>query len=300
MAIVLRCENFLKLTVHEGRMEGLLHGPPSTEANGATMEVLPLNHLRNQTLSFRRSDFLRRNVLQQDKVKIPFPIFVVSLPKSGTTSMARYFYCGEVWTAHTFANTDDGRQLRIGECYQENVMQGRPPFAGCGNYHVWSDNGFIRGKRCYYPSIHGLKSFYEHYPNATILLVKREKEAWRQSMRHWKKGALLRKWWKACSRDFPLKNANDSQVETFYEKHADRIRRFVRDRPSLTYIEIQLENNDVAEELEGKIGISKTCWGHHNSHEKRMRQNPRFRKDWNGSLTTTVNASERSSRSTVK
>ena len=107
-------------------------------------------------------------------LKVPFPIFVASLPKSGTTSIARMFYCGNVSTAHTFANTQDGQQVRIGECYQKNVGLSRPPFEGCGNYDVWSDNGFIRGRRCYYPSIHGLSEYYKHYPNATILLVKRK------------------------------------------------------------------------------------------------------------------------------
>ena len=214
-----------------------------------------------------------------DYLKVPTPIFVASLPKSGTTSVARYFYCGQIWTAHTFVNTDDKRQLRVGECFKENVDLERPSFQNCGAYKVYSDNGFVRGKRCFYPSVHGLDHFAKWYPNATILLVKRQSWAWRESIQKWKGGNLLKKWL-ACDK-FPRKNANDTAIEAFYEEHAQRIRDFARSHPSLTYIEIQLEDDNVAEQLEGSIGVNASCWGHHNSHEKRLRLNPRFREEWN-------------------
>ena len=215
-----------------------------------------------------------------DKIKVPFPIFVASLPKSGTTSIARYFYCGNIWTAHTFVNTEDYRQMRIGECFQQNVQNKKPPFEKCGRYHVYSDAGYVRDKRCYYPSVHGLQALYDSYPNATILLVKRSSDAWLKSIQKWKKGFLLKKWTK-CDK-FPDKNASDNDVALFYQWHASNTRQFAASHPSITYIEILLEDDnngtEIGKQLEEKIGINASCWGHHNSHEKRMRLNPRFRK----------------------
>lgn len=221
-----------------------------------------------------------------DNMQVPFPIFVASLPKSGTTSIARYFYCGKIWTAHTFVNTQDGKQLRVGECFQKNMNSGRPPLENCGRYHVYSDAGFIRGNRCFYPSVHGLQAFYDAYPKATILLVKRDSHAWLNSIKKWKGGALLRKWANACDQ-FPAKKATDEDIESFYEGHAASIRKFVKDHPSLTYVEINLESSDIGQQLQESIGVNASCWGHHNSHEKRIRLNPRFRQSLNQTSVTT-------------
>jgi hypothetical protein len=220
-----------------------------------------------------------------DKMKVPFPIFVASLPKSGTTSIARYFYCGKIWTAHTFVNTQNGKQLRVGECFQQNMDVGKPPLENCGRYHVYSDAGYIRGDRCFYPSVHGLQAFYDAYPTATILLVKRDSSAWLSSIKKWKGGALLKKWAGTCDQ-FPAKKATDDELEQFYEWHAANIRTFAKDHPSLTYVEFNLEESDIAQQLQETIGVNASCWGHHNSHEKRLRLNPKFRQSLNQTLVT--------------
>jgi hypothetical protein len=155
------------------------------------------------------------------------------------------------------------------------MVASRPPFENCGKYHVYSDAGFVRGKRCFYPSVHGLRAFYDAYPNATIILIKRNSAAWLDSIKKWKKGALLKKW-DACD-EFPAKNATDAQYQRFYEWHADNIRQFAAKHPSLTYVEVQLESDRVHEQLKASIGINASCFGHHNSHEKRVRLNPKFR-----------------------
>ena len=46
----------------------------------------------------------------------------------------------------------------------------------------------------------------------------------------------------------------------FYEAHNAMIRQFVRDRPSLTYIEVKLEAPDTGRILEEATGISADCW----------------------------------------
>ena len=218
-----------------------------------------------------------------DRIKVPFPIFVASLPKSGTTSTARYFYCGKIWTAHTFCNTvgtthAPRKQMRIGHCFLENMQSGRPPFWDCGKYHVWSDAGHPRGTPCFYPSVHGLQAFYDAYPNATLLLTTRNSTAWALSIQRWKGGELLKKW-RRCEQ-FPGPKSTTVELANFYDWHVQNLRNFAAQHKSLTYVEVALEDDAIGNELEEHIGVPAECFGHHNSHEKRLQLNPRFRRQF--------------------
>ena len=64
----------------------------------------------------------------------------------------------------------------------------------------------------------------------------------------------------------------------FYERHARIIREFAQKHAeTVTFVEVSLEDETIAQTLEEKIGINASCWGHHNSHEKRIKLNPKFR-----------------------
>ncbi len=241
--------------------------------------------LHNNNVNSTRSNDAALSTIHRsplDQLKVPYPILHVSLPKSGTTSISRYFYCGQIWTAHTFANTigttHKQKQMRVGHCYLNNVQAGRPPLQDCGKYKVWSDLGHPRGTPCYYPSVHGLDAFVNAYPNATILLVTRNSTAWSNSVLKWKNGDLLRKW-RRCDK-FPNKQSSEQDLVKFYEWHAQNIREFVQQHPSLTFVEASLEDDDLADQLEAKIGVNASCLGHHNSHEKRLKLNPKFRQQY--------------------
>ena len=73
-------------------------------------------------------------------LKVPYPIFVPSLPKSGTTTAHQYFTCGGQRSVHLAGRNDDSI-FKIGRCAQRNVREDRAPFAGCGDYDVWTDTG---------------------------------------------------------------------------------------------------------------------------------------------------------------
>ena len=222
-----------------------------------------------------------------ERLGVPRPIFVTSLPKSGTTTVHRYFVCGKVWSAHTFCNTHDHRQIKIGQCVSENIDRQQAPFQGCGNYHVWSDAGWL-GHKCFYPSIHGqaLQAMVDAYkPNMTLLSVRRNATKWVASLRKWKNGSLLNKW-KKCPQ-FPSyehsnpPNISDAEWEAFYHWHGESIRSFAKDH-GVAYLEIDLDAmsmDEIGEYLHLHTGINSTaCLKHHNSHEKRLRLNPKFRK----------------------
>lgn len=235
-----------------------------------------------------------------DALKVPHPIFVASLPKSGTTTIARYFYCGKIWTAHTFCNTNETadpstetlvhkkKQLRIGHCFLNNLQAHRPLLQDCGRYKVWSDAGHARGTPCFYPSVHGLEALYQDYPTATILLVTRNSTAWAKSVGRWKHGELVQKWsrcehFPVVTKERLLHNLSsvERDLKTFYEWHIQHLRTFAKQHAStMTYIELSLEDEDLGQQLEASIGIRAECLGHHNSHEKRLQVNPTFRRQY--------------------
>lgn len=76
------------------------------------------------------------------EIKVPYPIFVTSLPKTGTTSVFKYFRCGGVRSSHTFINKPGAaKSMLAGKCMHENIVKGNPPFEGCGTTDLFSDTG---------------------------------------------------------------------------------------------------------------------------------------------------------------
>ena len=83
----------------------------------------------------------RRRRIPHHKWNVSTPVLILSLPKSGTTSLARYFICGGIPTAHTHRFWN-GTWLRLGDCFRQNVLDRqhrRPMLDGCGPYKVWAD-----------------------------------------------------------------------------------------------------------------------------------------------------------------
>lgn len=52
-----------------------------------------------------------------DGLKLPTPIFILNLPKSGTQTLTEYFKCGEVESSHTYV-----RLTRTGDCLRDNYL----------------------------------------------------------------------------------------------------------------------------------------------------------------------------------
>ena len=115
----------------------------------------------NRALLFQGADILDPAA----KLKLPTPIIVVGLPKSGTTSIAGYFRCGRIAASHFSCEvgepdwdaksarwrncrlpkgaggpmTDTGQFPLCGICVERNIIHGRPPLEGCGPYKVFAE-----------------------------------------------------------------------------------------------------------------------------------------------------------------
>ena len=98
---------------------------------GAKKEAASRRKRQKQKIQQKQSK--RKDAKKKTKkanLKVPTPIFVPSLPKSGTTTTHQYFQCGGQSSAHLAARS--GKDIfKIGRCAQRNVMAGRAPFSGC-------------------------------------------------------------------------------------------------------------------------------------------------------------------------
>lgn len=195
------------------------------------------------------------------------PIFVASLPRSGTSSVWKYFLCGGHMAAHTYSRVNQTLAYRIGDCIEQNIRLGRKPFQGCGPYYVWSDNGYVfpvKKKRniakCFYPSLESLDALYQSYPEMTILLTVRNLTSWTKSVQNFQRLAYK---WLDCKEPYMPKRIED--LGSFYQTHAARVRNFAKARPSINYIEVQLEGDQAGVSLEQAFGIPASCWGCHHA-----------------------------------
>jgi hypothetical protein len=221
---------------------------------------------------------------KDDKVTLPRPIIGLNFPKSATLTMSEYFKCGGIISHHTA--TQDGR---IGICMMENQLADKPPMEGCNTertkkgdinpIEVIFDIG-LQGPPCYYASVHdgGLENIAKYYPEGTIMLVTRDATEWANSITGWN-GKIMKLWAdESCHFDGSLEGdgmeywnrlfANskgdiprkklDYWVE-FYAAHTQKIREFALENLSLTYVEVQLESETMAEQLERYTGVEQSC-----------------------------------------
>jgi hypothetical protein len=118
--------------------------PTNTTANAA--KVLPFHALPTNTtataakvLPFHAMPWRRQSPVE---LNIAYPIFVTGLPKTGTTSVFKFFRCGGVRSSHAWVTKPGAEKVSlVGECIHANILQGYPPFEGCGTNDLFSDTG---------------------------------------------------------------------------------------------------------------------------------------------------------------
>ena len=205
-------------------------------------------------------------------LKVPYPIFLASFSKSGTTSTYRAFQChlGRDYVAHRYTKSaaNGGKTELIGRCVEQNIKNHRLPLAGCGtnaNNHtetvVWTDTSYIGGEHgCYHPNLDALDAIWDAYPHATLLYVRRNATEWFHSANS-KRASFIPKWADSCPQ-MP-RGRNVSVWVNFYNNYTQRLRNFAKQRRGqMTYVEVELENPNTGRILEEQIGLSASCWKH--------------------------------------
>jgi len=146
-----------------------------------------------------------------------------------------------------------------------------------------------------------LENIATFYPNATVLFVNRDPAKWFQSAVKWNdllprmrtyKGsnltngfferpenyvsasseelaAIARKGKKRKKIKLTEKDKDEATWTRFVHNYATYIRSFAKTHPSLTYIEVPLDDN-TGMALEERTGIPNECWGHANTNEKHV------------------------------
>jgi hypothetical protein len=208
-------------------------------------------------------------------MKVGLPVFVASLPKSGTTMIWQYFSCGGRSASHRVKHNRTHSE-QTGKCIRRNVDSDLAPFSGCGDYDVYTDTGIAlvlegavltnRRADCYFPSMQELDSIYQPYPTSTIVNIVRDATSWYKSMASWGngslQGSLLDRLMRCNITDLPRWGATETDFIQFYAWHTRQVREFALSHPSLTYVEVSLESPSAGKVLKEAIGIpASKCWG---------------------------------------
>ncbi|CAB9498337.1 expressed unknown protein [Seminavis robusta] len=244
------------------------------------------SHHQNKHSNVDNTDGKANTPLPPD---ITYPVLVTALSKSGTTTIHDYFTCGlgGGTSIHTRTkNQTSKRPVFIGKCMEYNILHQRPLLQECSYYKVWSDIQYLfrpKGSddwsqaHCFLPTLGGgLEAFHDSFPRGTILHVTRNATHWIQSANRWQQ--LQERWAMAC-RDHqhhhsglfvPPSRSPFAIWQDFYHNHTEWIRQFAREHPSLTYVEISLEDSVGTPKILNQVfGIPTFCWGHSNKNHKK-------------------------------
>lgn len=210
------------------------------------------------------------------------PVIVVGLEKTGTSSIAAYFTCGDVGTTHWVCAAGSNRRRRqsCGHCVYKNILAGLPPLKSCGRNRtaVWAQLDVTskplpggNSRLCYWPQVEALDQLKLHYPNATWVLNLRPVEHWIRSVNHWvPDGLSLKERIKKCDiTGLPVgTGGEDSELTAFFIDHAERIRAFSKAH-GITLVEVDIESPDAGKVMETHFGISSdSCWKQANANHK--------------------------------
>lgn len=209
---------------------------------------------------------LQRRQQHLDTIRKMSPIMCAGLPKTGTTSLHRYFASGrrfgnQYYSSHTFTKLPNGTKPRAGACMQDNLRHGNPMLKDCGHYQVWSDSGYAAKGDCFYPLWHALDEFIQQYPYATIVINTRNATEWTRSIQKWARGSLARRW-NICRHNNPAlpKTLQPREWIEFYQVYHERIRNACKEHTTLKCIEFSITDERAGEIMESNFGIPASQW----------------------------------------
>ena len=197
---------------------------------------------------------------------LPFKVFNVGLPKSGSSSVLDYFRCGGVTASHWLcgeggepARKKDIRRRECGRCALLNHQAGRPILEGCGEYQVWAQLDSEDAETCFLPQVEALGELHDQFPDAMFILPLRPVEHWLASVNEWH--GMRQRLQKCRSMQQVV---TDDDYKQYYYNHTQTIREFVAAHPSHKLVEFDVEAVAAGTALEDATGVPSTCWGQRN------------------------------------
>eukprot|EP00977_Amphora_coffeiformis_P004447 scaffold945_cov170-Amphora_coffeaeformis.AAC.27 len=199
-------------------------------------------------------------------------IFNVGFPKMGSSSLENIFKRSGYYSRHHHC----GRAGYCGACIRQEVMKKRDPLVMCGNFTVWTQMDYHPPSLPIYPQIQYLHELYSVAPNATYILPFRNVSKWVYSLTHWDShGRAPNFRGRFNSAVIPELNwtrnmgKKDSDYEILFCNHVRNIRKFVVERPSLSLVEIDIEDKITGEYLESIFRrVNASFWGMANVNKK--------------------------------
>lgn len=284
-------DNHLSKELQNEKLEQLL--AQNTSCSSSSCQEASKKNLRNEASVDQgtKPNIVSHTVLQngqsdrlilQNILKLPKPIIVVGLPKSGTTSIYKFFQCAGISTSHYCCSPgakdhppchpEDTPRAEIeshkcGVCIRRNVYFGNPPLDGCGDtYDVFAQIDAEIGRELYMPQVKALDQFHLHYPNATFVLNLRDVSSWEKSVRKW--FGLAHRMQETHLPEFGYPRGKMA-LQEFYVNHTKRIRDFSKKYPSHTLVEVNIDDENAGEKMANAFGLESSCWNHANANKGR-------------------------------
>jgi len=198
--------------------------------------------------------------------KLQKPYFNLGFPKMGTSSLHNFFECGGLNSVHFRCNRADS----CARCMRQSVEAGGLPLDLCEmssrkiDMYAQMDDGI------YFPQIELLDELVAGYPKATLFLTFRSIEKWYNSLNKWpprKNGPHMNdKLKKHNITGFPSGvGENVDEFADWFCNHVERVRDIVARSPSLTLVEVDIEDPTIAKRMSKMFDIDENCWGHTNA-----------------------------------
>ena len=159
----------------------------------------------------------------------------LGLPKTGSSTLHSFFQCGGFSSSHWRC----GNRTCAG-CISENLKRRLPPFAGCGEFQVWSQMDDPNGdpRKCFFPQVDALENLYRHYPDAIYLLPKRNPGSWVRSVQSLSNSeSFMGTRIMACNfMKGPIRD-----LRQFYLQHIAAVRNFAKENPGMILVEYDID-----------------------------------------------------------
>jgi hypothetical protein len=214
---------------------------------------------------------------------IPYPILGthdltrvinVGMPKCGSTSLTRIFTeAHEAFPGGT-SHWGCGPNGKCGLCIKNAIEKGKAPLASCGNFDAFMQMDLADNPLdiCVFPQIQYLDEIYKENPTATLILAFRNHVTkWVKSVANWKSrahGPFQDRIANLC--EFPNIGFTKSMGGTEEDliglacNHVKQVRHFVHDHPTLSLVEIDIDDPNTGNYLATLFPVNSEHWGNEN------------------------------------